>query len=443
MTAGGDKGGMQRSANTGGLADDLDFRGLLHQASDPCVPARLGEGGVTVYTGFDPTANSLHVGHLLPIFTLRRFQIAGNRPIVVAGGGTGMVGDPSGRSEERNLLGQDELAANLEAISGQLAELLDFSRGAGSSQAVMADNSSWLGQIGLLDFLREIGKHFSVSQMVAKDSVRSRLETREEGISYTEFSYMLLQAYDFLHLYDSFGCRLQMGASDQWGNITMGIDLIRRLRESQVWGLTIPLLTRPDGGKFGKTAQGTVWLDPNRTSPYELYQYFLNSEDGSVATYLRYLTFLSHDEILSLDTAVREHPELRLAQRTLAAEVTASVHGHDRAASAIKISEALFGDQISALNEDELLMALSEAPSSTMSREVLLDRSLNLVDLFASSSLEASKASARRTIGQGGAYVNNLRKDDPEIVLGPENLLCGKYLLLRKGKRSQHLVRFE
>ncbi len=424
------------------LSDDLAHRGLVYQSSDPAVLGRLDAGGVTVYTGFDPTADSLHVGHLLPLLTLRRLQEAGNRPIVVAGGGTGMIGDPSGKSEERNLLTPDVLAANLQKVSVQLTALLDFSPGAGVSRAVMVDNSTWLSQLRLLDFLREVGKHFSVSAMIAKDSVKGRLETREQGISYTEFSYMLLQAYDFLHLFDEFGCRLQMGASDQWGNITVGIDLIRRLREEEAWGLTIPLLTREGGGKFGKTAEGTVWLDPDRTSPYALYQFFLNTDDGSVGRYLRYLSFLSWEEMASLEESTSQMPEARAAQKALAGEVVGMVHGSDALAAAVRASEALFSGAVAGLTEAELLAACDGAPSSTWSRS-RLDGGVGVVDLFAETGLDPSRGAARRTIGQGGAYVNNRRVEDAEAVLTRDDVIAERYMLLRKGKKSQHLVRFE
>ena len=281
----------------GALFADLEFRGLVHQVTDPSVPKKLDSESLTVYAGFDPTADSLHVGHLLQMCTLRRLQLAGHRPIALAGGGTGMIGDPGGKSEERNLLSVEELAANVAGIRTQLGRLLDFSDGAGERRALLLDNSAWLGRVGLIDFLRDVGKHFTVNQMVAKESVRSRLDRPEQGISFTEFSYMLLQAYDFLHLFEAHDCHLQIGGSDQWGNITMGVELIRKTRQAEVYGLTTPLLLKADGTKFGKTESGTVWLDARRTSPYQLYQYFLRTEDATVGTVLRMLTFLDHDTI--------------------------------------------------------------------------------------------------------------------------------------------------
>ena len=297
------------------LTEDLRFRGLVHQMTDPGLGDHLDGDPLTVYSGFDPTADSLHVGHLLQVCTLRRLQLAGHRPIALAGGGTGFIGDPGGKSEERSLLSEEALAANLEGIRGQLGRFLDFGVDAGPSRALLLNNADWLAPMTLFDFLRGIGKHFTVNQMVAKDSVKARLEREGQGISFTEFSYMLLQAYDFLHLYDTEGCTLQIGGSDQWGNITMGIELIRKLRRAESWGLTSPLVVKADGTKFGKTETGTVWLDARRTSPYQLYQFFIRSEDAVVGSYLRYFTFLDHQALLDLDRATADHPERREAPR--------------------------------------------------------------------------------------------------------------------------------
>ncbi len=288
-----------------GLAGDLEFRGLIHQVSDPEVRARLDGEPLTAYSGFDPTADSLHVGHMLQLCNLHRLQQAGHRPIAVTGGGTGFIGDPGGKSEERSLLSPEQLHANLEGIRPQLERFLDFS---GPRGALLVDNAEWLVPMTLFEFLRDVGKHFTVNQMVTKDSVRSRLDRAETGISYTEFSYMLLQATDFLHLFDAYDCRLQFGGSDQWGNITAGIDLIRKVRHQAAFGLTTPLVLKADGTKFGKTETGTVWLDAGRTSPYQLYQFFLRTEDAVVGTYLRYFTFLPKDEILELDRRTRRTP---------------------------------------------------------------------------------------------------------------------------------------
>ena len=332
------------------LAEDLRFRGLIHQMTDPGLEARLDADGVTAYTGFDPTADSLHVGHLLQLCNLRRLQLAGHRPIAVAGGGTGFIGDPWGKSEERTLLTEEALEANLAGIRRQLDRFIDFDAVAGGGDALLVNNADWLRPLSLFEFLRDVGKHFTVNQMVAKDSVKSRLERADQGISYTEFSYMLLQAYDFLHLFDTYGCQLQLGGSDQWGNITAGIDLIRRVRHREAWGLTTPLVLKADGTKFGKTESGTVWLDPDRTSPYQLYQFLYRTEDAVVGTYLRYFTFLDHEEILGLDQATAEHPERREAQRQLAREVCGLIHGVDETTRAEEAAGALFGEHVTGLD---------------------------------------------------------------------------------------------
>jgi tyrosyl-tRNA synthetase len=422
------------------LAADLAYRGLVHQVTDDRLLGLLDTEAVTAYIGFDPTADSLHVGHLVQVCNLRRLQMAGHRPIALAGGGTGMIGDPGGKSEERQLLGDEELAANLAAVRSQLGRFLDFD--AGASSALLLDNGAWLRDLPLIDFLRDTGKHFTVNQMVAKESVRARLERPDQGISFTEFSYMLLQAYDFLHLFDEHGCRLQLGASDQWGNITMGIDLVRRLRRAEVFGLTTPLVLKADGTKFGKTESGTVWLDAARTSPFRFYQFFLRAEDATVGTYLRYFTFLDHDEIAALDDATAGHPERRDAQRALAEAVTSMVHGTQETTRAAAASAALYTDAIADLDEATLLEVCAEAPSSTIARS-LLDDGYALVDALAESGLVKSKTQARTTVAQGGAYLNNRRVDDVDARIGRGDLLFDRYALLRRGRRDYHLVRFE
>ncbi len=363
------------------LAEDLRFRGLIHQLTDPELEKRLDSDQLTAYTGFDPTADSLHVGHLLQICNLRRLQMAGHRPIAVAGGGTGFVGDPGGKSEERSLLSEEELASNLEGIRAQLGQFLDFDPQREGGPALLVNNADWLRPMSLFTFLRDVGKHFTVNNMVAKDSVKSRLSRADQGISYTEFSYMLLQAYDFLHLFETFGCRLQLGGSDQWGNITMGTELVRKVRHQEVWGLTTPLVVKADGTKFGKTESGSVWLDPARTSPYQLYQFFLRSEDSVVGSYLRYFTFLGHDEIVALDEATAAHPEQRAAQRQLARQVCTLVHGDDETARAEQAARALFGEEVAGLDERSLLEVFAEAPSTTLYRIRLDGPGLSLVDL--------------------------------------------------------------
>jgi tyrosyl-tRNA synthetase len=423
------------------LLEDLRFRGLVHQMTDPALAEHLVADSLTAYSGFDPTADSLHVGHLLQLCNLRRLQLAGHRPIAVAGGATGLIGDPGGKSEERTLLSPEELRRNTEGVHAQLRSFLELDGGNGGT-AVLVDNSEWLGSLSLLEFLRDVGKHFTVAQMTAKDSVRTRLARPEQGISYTEFSYMLLQAYDFLHLFDTFGCRLQLGGSDQWGNITMGIDLIRRLRRADAWGLTTPLVVKADGTKFGKTETGTVWLDPARTSPYQLHQFFLRTEDEVVGTYLRYFTFLSHEAITELDGATATHPERREAQRELARQVCTLVHGPVETERAEEAAAALFGEGITTLDERSLLEVFGEAPSTSLARGRLDDGGVALVDLLAETGVLPSKSRARATVEQGGVYVNNRRERDVERAIGTEDLIAGRYLVLRRGKRDYHLVSF-
>jgi tyrosyl-tRNA synthetase len=423
------------------LVEDLRFRGLVHQMTDPELADRLDAEPLAVYSGFDPTADSLHVGTLVQLCTLRRLQQSGHRPIAVAGGATGLIGDPGGKSEERAMLSVEELRANTEGIAAQLRGLLDF-EGAGSPAAELVDNTDWLGPLGMIDFLRDVGKHFSVGQMTAKESVRSRLERPDQGISYTEFSYMLLQAYDFLHLYDTFGCRLQLGGSDQWGNITMGIELIRKVRQTEAWGITTPLVVKADGTKFGKTEAGTVWLDPARTSPYQLYQFFLRTEDEVVGTYLRYFTFLSHERIIELDRATTEHPERREAHRELARQVCTFVHGADETRRAEEAAAALFGEEVAGLDERSLLDVFAEAPSTTLARSRLADGGVPLVDLLTDTGILPSKTRARSTVEQGGVYVNNRRERDVDRAIRTDDLIAGGYVVLRRGKRDYHLVRF-
>jgi tyrosyl-tRNA synthetase len=424
------------------LAEDLRFRGLVHQMTDVALEGRLDNDHLTVYSGFDPTADSLHVGHLLQICTLRRLQLAGHHPIALAGGGTGFIGDPGGKSTERALLTPEELAHNVQGIRSQLQRYLDFGPEAGDARATMADNSDWLAGMGLFDFLRDVGKHFTVNQMVAKESVKARLDRDGEGISFTEFSYMLLQAYDFLRLFDDHGCRLQIGGSDQWGNITMGIDLVRKLRHTEVWGLTSPLVLKADGTKFGKSETGTVWLDAARTSPYRLYQFFIRCEDSVVGSYLRYFTFLPHDQLAALDAETAEHPERRQAQRVLAREVCSFVHGAPEMERAEGAAAALFGEGVVDLDEPTLLEVFAEAPSTAVPRAQLEGDGLLLVDLLVETGLAPSKGRARTTVEQGGAYVNNGRKKETDATVRSTDLLAGGYVVLRRGKKDYHLVRF-
>ena len=422
------------------LREDWQFRGLIHQVTDDGVLDRLNAGGVTAYIGFDPTASSLHLGGLLQICNLRRLQIAGNRPIALAGGGTGLIGDPSFKDAERPLLTRDQLEANLDGIRNQLEGLLDFSASAGRSRAMVLNNADWLTTMPLTDFLRDVGKHFTVNQMVAKESVRSRLDREDVGLSFTEFSYMLLQAYDFLRLNIDHGCTLQLGGSDQWGNITMGAELVRKVTGQSAGGLTSPLLLRPDGRKYGKSEGGNerVWLDPAMTSPFALHQFLLNSEDEMTPTLLRFFTFLDHETISDLDESLRVDPQARRAQRALANAVVAMVHGEQAALRAERAGEALFNESIAELDEATFLEVLADAPSSTVDREALR-AGLDPVDALVLTGLASSKAEARRFLEQGGVYLNNRRiENDARIELSMA--LHDRYLVLRRGRRLLHLM---
>ena len=420
------------------LRDDWEFRGLVHQVTDDEILNRLTAGGVTGYIGFDPTAASLHLGSLLQICLLRRIQEAGNQPIALAGGGTGLIGDPSFKAIERPLLTHDQLQHNIEGIKEQLARFLDFSPG--PSQALLLNNADWLTTTPLTDFLRDVGKHFTVNQMIAKDSVKSRLDRDDVGLSFTEFSYMLLQAYDFLRLNLDHNCTLQMGGSDQWGNITMGTELIRKTTGKSASGVTSPLLLRADGQKFGKSEGGNerVWLDASLTSPFQMHQFLLNADDQTVPSLLRFFTFLDHDTIRGLDAATTAKPQERAAQRALANAVVALVHGEQAALNAERAGAALFGEEISGLDEKTLLEVVADAPSSVWSRGEI-EAGVPIADLLVRSELASSKGEARRFLEQGGVYVNNQRVDDGATV-GVESLLHNRYLVVRRGRKSLHLV---
>ena len=416
--------------------DELSWRGLVYDATKN-LPELLGTQSFTAYSGFDPTASSLHVGHLLPAITLTRLQHHGHVPIAVVGGGTGMIGDPSGRSQERRLLTAADLEANLKGIRAQLSRILDFERPGNS--ALMVNNAEWLGHCGLLDFLRDTGKHFTINSMLQKESISRRLET-EEGISFTEFSYLLLQARDFVELCDRYNCTLQIGGSDQWGNITAGIDLIRKVRGKQAHGLVMPLLMTPSGTKFGKTEAGTVWLDADRTSPFTFYQFWLNTDDRDAATYLKFFTFLDQPAIQELEATIARTPERRDAQRVLARELTRLVHGAEQTAKAEHASEVLFGENISTLSVDDVLSVFRDVPSSHVAQEDIPAEGLNLVDLVARVKLATSKSDARRLVQSGGVYVNNRRASDPQERLGREQAIGGRLFVLRKGQKQNHLV---
>ena len=416
------------------LIEDLRWRGLLADCTDlDALAKRLSEGPLALYCGFDPTGDSLHVGHLMGQLTLRRFQLAGHHPIALAGGATGMIGDPSGKSAERNLLTREQLAHNVASIKGQLARLLDFD--AAGNPARLVDNADWTAPISYLDFLRDVGKFFSLNVMLAKDSVKSRMEG-DAGISYTEFSYQLLQAYDFYHLRKAFNCELQIGGSDQWGNITAGTDFIRKKLGVPAWGWTFPLITKADGTKFGKTEGGAVWLDSKKTSPYKFYQFFVNTEDAKVGEYLRKFTFLARAEIEDLEAKHAANPGAREAHRALARAVTALVHGDEALAAALKASEILFGGSLDGVTEEIFSDVVGEVPTKEVEREKLAAPGAALTDLLVHSGLCPSKGQARKDIEGGGIYLNNVRVAEAARAATTADLLFGQHLLLRKGKRS-------
>ncbi len=413
---------------------------MVHQVTDEALGPKLATERFVLYAGFDATADSLHVGHLVGVIGLQRFQAAGHRPLALIGGGTTLIGDPSGKEAERPLLSTEDIDANVAGIRRQLERFLDF--GPEPSGALLVNNADWLRNLGLTDFLREVGKHFTVNAMIAKEAVRARLEQREQGISYTEFSYMLLQAYDFLHLYDTHGCRLQIGGSDQWGNITAGIDLVHRLRAGEAYGLTWPLVTKADGTKFGKSESGAVWLDPARTSPYQFFQFWVRTDDRDVVRYLRLLTSLDREAITALEAEVAEHPERRRAQQVLAFELTVAVHGRDEADAARRAADALYRGDLAALDEGTLLDVFAEAPSTALARSELEGDGVPVLELLVRSQLAPSRSAARATVEGGGAYVNDRRVPDLEHRVGESDLLAGSYVVLRKGRRTYHLLRF-
>lgn len=420
---------------------DLTWRGLIQQTTDDShLPGWLASGSQTLYVGFDPTATSLHVGSLLPLLTLRRFQRAGHRPIALVGGATGMIGDPSGKSEERNLLSLEALQANVAGLQQQMSRFLDFDRG--PQAALLVNNFDWMRDFSYLDFLREVGRNFPVNVMLTKDSVKNRLERTDGGLSYTEFSYMLLQAYDFVHLYDRYGCQLQAGGSDQWGNITAGIDLARRMRGVQLYGMTCPLLTKSDGLKMGKTEKGTVWLAPERTSPYAFYQYWINVADADAGKCLRMLTELDREQIETLDASRETEPHLRQSQKSLAEALTRLVHGDAGLATARRATDVFFGAEIADLNDAQLVEIFADVPSKQLPRQRLDGEGLPLIDALSEAGLAKSKGEARRTIQQGGAYVNNRRVADLEMRLTADQLASETVLVLRSGKKNYALLRF-
>ncbi|WP_226036549.1 tyrosine--tRNA ligase [Aquibacillus saliphilus] len=420
------------------ILEDLSQRGLIQQTTDDeGLKKHLQANIVTLYCGFDPTADSLHIGHLVPAMMLKRFQRAGHRPIALIGGGTGLIGDPSGRSSERSLNELSVVQGYSEKIKHQLANILEFDQG--ENAAVARNNYEWLSTTTIIELLRDTGKHFSINYMLAKDSVESRLEN---GISFTEFSYMILQSLDFLKLYEKEGCTLQIGGSDQWGNITAGMELIRRTKsdreeEAKAFGLTVPLITKADGTKFGKTSGGAIWLDGKKTTPYEFYQFWINTDDRDVIKFIKYFTFLSHSEIDELHTEMETAPEKRVAHRRLAEEMTELIHGKEALLQAQKITEALFSGDIQTLNGEEIEQGFKDVPSITFPRE-----EKGLIDVLVEAKISPSKRQAREDIQNGAVYINGDRKTELAYVISEENRIDDKFTIIRRGKKKYFLVRF-
>jgi tyrosyl-tRNA synthetase len=421
------------------IYDELEWRGLIADCTDkPELLKRLATAPVTLYCGFDPTADSLHVGHIVPLIALRRFQNLGHHPIAVAGGATGSIGDPSGKSAERQLLTKDQIKANVDAVKPQLARLLDFN--AAGNPARLVDNADWTAPISFLDFLRDIGKHFTVNQMVQKESVRARMEDRDVGISYTEFSYQLLQAFDFMHLKQAYNCDLQIGGSDQWGNITAGIDLIRKKLGQYAFGLTLPLITKADGTKFGKSEGGAVWLDPKRTSVYRFYQFWINTDDRDVVKYLKFFTFLGREEIESLEAQHNANPGARIAHKALAKAATDLIHGEQGTLDAQRASDILFGGGLEGISESVFNDVAGEVPTKDIEKAKLEGAGIPLVELLVHAGLSQSKGQARKDVEGGGVSVNNIREANFQRAVTTNDLLFGQHVLLRKGKKNYAVV---
>ncbi|MDM6493438.1 tyrosine--tRNA ligase [Staphylococcus aureus] len=416
------------------LIEDLKWRGLIYQQTDEQgIEDLLNKEQVTLYCGADPTEDSLHIGHLLPFLTLRRFQEHGHRPIVLIGGGTGMIGDPSGKSEERVLQTEEQVDKNIEGISKQMHNIFEFGTDHG---AVLVNNRDWLGQISLISFLRDYGKHVGVNYMLGKDSIQSRLE---HGISYTEFTYTILQAIDFGHLNRELNCKIQVGGSDQWGNITSGIELMRRMYgQTDAYGLTIPLVTKSDGKKFGKSESGAVWLDAEKTSPYEFYQFWINQSDEDVIKFLKYFTFLGKEEIDRLEQSKNEAPHLREAQKTLAEEVTKFIHGEDALNDAIRISQALFSGDLKSLSAKELKDGFKDVPQVTLSNDTT-----NIVEVLIETGISTSKRQAREDVNNGAIYINGERQQDVNYALAPEDKIDGEFTIIRRGKKKYFMVNYQ
>lgn len=415
------------------LLEDLKWRGLIYQQTDEEeIEKLLNQKQVKLYCGADPTADSLHIGHLLPYLTLRRFQEFGHRPVVLIGGGTGMIGDPSGKTEERVLQTEDQVAQNVKGIQKQMEQLFDFNSDNG---AILVNNRDWLSQISLIEFLRDYGKHVGVNYMLGKDSIQTRLE---HGISYTEFTYTILQAIDFGHLNKEMDVQLQIGGSDQWGNITSGIELMRRMYgTTDVYGLTIPLVTKSDGKKFGKSESGTVWLDREKTSPYELYQFWINTSDEDVIKFLKYFTFLSKEEIETLEQSVKDEPHLRKAQKALAENVTRFIHGEEALSEAQRISQALFSGDLKALTADEIKTGFKDVPQVTLSQGTT-----NIVDALVETKISSSKRQAREDVSNGAIYINGERQQDLQYELSNEDKYENAFTIIRRGKKKYFMVNY-
>jgi tyrosyl-tRNA synthetase len=425
------------------FVEDLQWRGMLHDMM-PGTEEQLQKEMTAAYIGFDPTADSLHVGSFAQIMMLKRFQLAGHKPIALVGGATGMIGDPSGKSQERNLLNEESLNKNLDGIKKQLSKFLDFDSGA-PNQAVMVNNYDWMKEFSFLEFIRDVGKHITVNYMMAKDSVKKRLSSESKvGMSFTEFTYQLVQGFDFLWLYDNMNCKLQMGGSDQWGNITTGTELIRRKTGGEAFALTIPLITKADGSKFGKTEGGNVWLDPERTSPYSFYQFWLNTSDEDAERYIKVFTLLPKEEIDALIEQHREAPHARILQKKLAEEVTVMVHSKEDYEMAVEASQILFGkgtaEQLRRLNESTFLSVFEGVPQFPVSKSEI-DAGVNVIDLLAEKTdVFPSKGELRRTIQGNGLSINKDKVTDPELNINSDFLIGGKYILAQKGKKNYYLI---
>ncbi|UYZ21082.1 tyrosine--tRNA ligase [Mesobacillus jeotgali] len=417
------------------LLKDLEWRGIIYQQTDEeGMKDLLSKEKISLYCGVDPTADSMHIGHLLPFLTLRRFQNAGHRPIVLVGGATGLIGDPSGKSEERKLQTLEQVQVNVDGIRKQLEQIFSVE---GENAAMMVNNYDWAGSMDVVTFLRDFGKHVGVNYMLAKDTIASRLET---GISFTEFTYTILQAMDFYHLYEKHGCKMQIGGSDQWGNITTGLELIRKMSDegSKAFGLTIPLVTKADGTKFGKSESGAVWLDPEKTSPYEFYQFWINTADADVVKYLKFFTFLEKEEIEALEKAVKEEPHLRKAQKALAEEMTRMIHGEESLQQAIRISAALFSGDIKNLSADEIKQGFKDVPSFTVEGE----EEQGLVDLLVAAKISPSKRQAREDVSNGAVSLNGERVTDTAYVLSDADKIEDQFTIVRRGKKKYFMIKY-